>query len=343
MGKVQFVQWVVTDLTIAYFALRLLPGFRLHPSGGSRWAYRILFGFGWKASFQSVALMLQSQIEWLLVVRLLGVGPVALYSFGSKIPEVVRQIVLPAFSGAMAAASAVGASEGMERLRQLYSRASLMANAATFGIGLCLVVIAPLFITAWIGPGYGSSILAMRLLSIAACMALSVGMISAVARGLGVMKPAMIATFVLAVVELGAGLALGTAFGLPGLLAGTLLAFTSYALVSIVLQHRALGWPVWPALLRFYAMPFVLASAAALPLLWWNHLHRAAIMTIGHGRFRVVQLGSAIALETIAYFALYGLAIWATRYLTGDDIRSLRSALSGARTAHRVTEMPAET
>jgi O-antigen/teichoic acid export membrane protein len=243
----------------------------------------------------------------------------------------------------MAAASAVDASEGMIRLRQLYARATLLANSATFGIGFWLVVIAPLFITAWMGAGYGSSILIMRFLSIAACTALSVAMINAVARGLGIMKPAMLATFVLAAVELGAGLGLGTAFGLIGLLTGTLLAFVSFALVAIVLQHRALGWPVWPALFRFYIMPFALATLAAVPLLWWNHLHRAAIMATGQSRFRVAQLGSTMTVQTILYIVLYGLALWLTRCLTADDIRSLRTALSGARTAHRVTELPAET
>jgi stage V sporulation protein B len=335
MGVVQFAQFLLISAAIYHYAVRLTPGYRFRPTRVDRPSYRLLLSYGWRASAMSIANLAQGQTEWFLLARFLGPGPVALYSFGAKITDVWKSVVNPAFQAVIAAASAMSATGGTEIVRRLYDRGARILNAAVLGVSVWLVAVAPIIITAWMGAGYGKSVMALRFLAVAAAAVLASGMAGAIGRGLNVMRPGVIASVVLATVELGAGFALGPAFGYKGLLAATLSAFVLFALTLIVLTHRAFRWPVLTPLLQLYFLPAALAAIAATPVLWYNHVHRGDIVRFGADPSRILRLGWIGAWESVLIVALYALILWMSRFITPEDVRSLRDAIKGARTAHR--------
>lgn len=334
MGVVQFAQFSLISGILILYALRLTPGYRFQPARVAKAEFRQLFGYGWKASAMSLSQLAQTQTEWFLLARILGPGPVALYSFGARIADVWKSVVMPAFNAVLAGASAMSVTDGLEAVRRLYDRGTRIVNALVIGISVWLVVVAPILITAWMGKGYGMSILALRVLAVAAGAWLAAGMAGYVGRGVNVMRPGIIAGVVLAVLQFGVGLLLGELYGYKGLLAATCLSFIVYAVTLVVLTHRAFRWPVLGPLLQLYLLPTLLAAAAAAPLLWYNHVHRAAIVHMGGEAVRVLHLGVMGLWQTIAFAAIYALVIALSRYITREDVVSLRAAVKGMRHAH---------
>jgi hypothetical protein len=108
-----------------------------------------------------------------------------------------------------------------------------------------------------------------------------------------------------------------------------------FALTLIVLTHRAFRWPVLTPLLQLYFLPAALAAIAATPVLWYNHVHRGDIVRFGADPSRILRLGWIGAWESMLIVALYALILWMSRFITPEDVRSLRDAIKGARTAHR--------
>lgn len=339
MGVVQFISYTLIYLLITGYAWKLTPGYRFNPRRASWASFLELIGYGTRSTVVSIAYLVQNQVEWLLPARFFGPGLVALYSFGAKPIEVWRNSVTPAFSAITGAASAMSVREP-ERLRLLYERGAKISNVVLFGVGVWLIVIAPLFITAWMGVGYGAAMLTMRALALAISILLSTGVATAILRGTGKLGPDVLAGLCLAALQIGLGVALGRAFGLRGLLTASVLSFGFAAIVLVYLAHRKMGWPELPLMMRLYVIPFSLAALAAAPLLWLNHLHRGTIVAQGVHRLGVSRLLLAAGAETLAFIGLYLAVVFLTRYVNREELASLRAAIRGVRSVRPVTETP---
>lgn len=333
MGVVQFSQYATISLAIAWYAIKLLPTYHVNFRDASMSSLRGLLGYGWRASLCSMNVIVHAQAEWFLLARYLGPGTVGLYAFGAKMVDVWKNAVSPAFSTIVSAASAMNAQEGPDRLRKFYEQGTKLMLAVMHPIGIWLIAIAPIFMTAWMGMGYGMSMMAMRYLALAAIAWLSAGVALSIARGVGILKPEMVATTVLAVSELVLGILVGPVYGYRGLLTVSVVAVALYLLVSVALIHRAMGIPFWSSLFRIYVPPFLLATIAGIPLMWYNHLLREEIVHAGLMNDRVLYLGAMGLVETILFFGAYLVFLRLSSYVTPAEFRALRQAIQGAKSS----------
>jgi O-antigen/teichoic acid export membrane protein len=330
LAGVQMLQHCTETLFIAIFAIRSVPNFRLNPFNASRKAFNTLIGFGWKVSMPSIALIVQNQAERLLLARFLGPALVGLYGFGVKITDVWRTTFVPTYAAVLPAASAMNATDDTDRLELLYRRGARFVLGLVAPIGLWLFAVAPVIMSGWMGAGYGASIEALRFLAIGTTLYLSAGLANSIARGMGILKPDLAASAVMVTVQLTAGIGLGARYGFKGILTASVLALSLSALTAVVVFHKQCRWPIWKAIRRTYAPPLLLAGIASIPIGLYNHSRRSEIVWMGWNR-SIGQLMVIGALETLLFAALYIGLIRLTGYITSEDVRSLRTAVKGAR------------
>lgn len=337
---VQFAQFAVILVVLAVLAWRMTPGFRLDMRY-IRWSsFRRLIGFGAQASLAGVAGSIYVQAEQLIITRLLGPGIVGLYQFGFKIGSVFTTTFASGFYAVVPAASEISAGEAPSQVHTLYERGTKFLLAFVVPAGALLAAMGPIVITAWLGAGYGISIFALRALTMAAVAQVGVGMAKSVGRGVGRLAPELVGSGVFLASFLILAFGLGHAYGFPGIMAASLGAALIGALVVIVMLHRAMGWPVLPALTGLYGVPALISLLAGLPVYWYNHLHRAEIAAIGHMSARAVRLAPMAIGEILVFSAITLLLLRLFRYITPQEFHSLRSALKGMRGAHSTPVAP---
>jgi O-antigen/teichoic acid export membrane protein len=331
-------------LPLLVIALRqLMPDVPLTPASASRATMKVLLRFGMPVAAPSAAIVFQGQAERIIMSRLLGPGTVGYYSFGARISEVWRGVVQNGMLTLVPATAGLGAVGQHDRVRQLYTRATKFVLAIVFAIGMFFFAVTPVLMVAWMGAkasaGYGTSMRALRFLSIAtmAYLAPSVGI--GVARGMNVLKPDVASSIIIVVGELTLGILLGREYGYVGILAATVITMTLASVTSIAVVHRMLRFGGIAEILGLYGTPLAIAVLASLPIGLFNHARRLEIVHAGNLTGRLLRLAPLGVAEMVVFGALFLLLVRLSRYLTAEDVKSLRTAARGARTAHLEPEI----
>lgn len=333
MAIVQCSQYTLIGLAIIFYAVRLLPLTRVNPFRGSRETFRQLMSFGARVACPSIALLAQGQAERLMLASFLGPPAVGLYTFGQKVVDAWKVTFYPGLAAIVPAASHLDAVDASETVRALYERGTKFVLAIVYPTAAWLFVITPIFITVWMGPDeYGAhrgySMMALRLVLIGASLQLTTGVAMSVARGLGRLKPDLIASPVLVFVEISVGIYMGRRWGFNGILFAGVLAFFANAVSSIGLVHRSFGWPLLPAFFKLYLPPLAVCAVVGAPLYYYNHIHRLQI--VSHGSLvQRVELCFLGGIETIIFAVLYVVLIRLVKYVTPAEMQSLMRAGRG--------------
>lgn len=337
LGAAQFLQFAL-PIPLMTVGLLKSPLYSPRPFRPALSVVRELYGFGCRLAVPSLAMQTQMFLERFLIGRFVGTGTVGLYQFGAKLTETWRASLQPAFSPFLAAAAGLYGTGQEERLRQFYWRGARLSAGMIFGTGMWLYAVTPIIMVAWMGAGYGTSMQAMRFLSLATMAFLAPSVAQSVARGMSVLTPDIVSSVVILVSEVTLGILLGRQFGYLGILAATVLTMSLASTVYLTITHRLLGLGGLWSMVRLYGQPLLLAAVASVPVGVYNHIHREDIVRAGTLSGRFLRLMPALALETAVFAGVYLLLLWLTRCVTPDDLASLRSAIKGARTAHRLTE-----
>lgn len=333
---VQFVQYACISAAITYFALTLLPVDRVNPFQASRFVLLRLLNYGWRIQFPAAALTAQGMIERTLISRIVGPAWVGLYSAGSRLIDAMRGFFYPALLSVVPAASHLDAVDEQEKLRALYERGTKVILALVFPVAAWLFAISLIFVRAWMGREDVSSLQtisnSIRFLVVCVAIQLTAGVCTSVARGLARLKPDLIASPLLVLLELGLGIPLGIHYRFNGIMTAGVIAFGVNTAVSIYLVHRSFGWPLAPAVIRQYVPPILVAMLVAAPLVWFNGVYCGQILAMNSVRGRILLSGWGLA-ETIIFGVVYVAIMWFARYISPTDLQSLSRASRGLRKA----------
>lgn len=337
LGAAQFLQFALPIPLMAAGLLRN-PLFAPRPFRPKFSVVRELYAFGCRLALPNLAVLTQMFVERFLISRVVGPGTVGLYQFGAKLTETWRGSIQPMFSPFLAAAAGLHGTGQEDRLRRFYFRGTRLAAAMVFGTGMWLYAVTPIIMVAWMGAGYGTSMQAMRYLSLATMAFLAPSVAQSVARGMSVLRPDVVSSVIILLSEVVLGIVLGRQFGYQGILGATVITMSLASTVYLTMVHRSLGLGgIW-SMLSLYGKPLLLAAVASVPVGVYNHIHREDIVRAGTLSGRFLRLVPTLALETIAFAVVFVLLLWLTRCVTPADVAALRSAVKGARTAHRTTE-----
>jgi O-antigen/teichoic acid export membrane protein len=217
-------------------------------------------------------------------------------------------------------AAELEARKDREETYRLFLSASRYVAAAAFALFAGLIVTADSLIEAWIGSGYGASVVVMRILCLGLVFNIAAGAVSPLVQGLGrvdFQRNTQILSLSLNVVF---SIVLMQRYGFYGAPVGTAIALvisSSYYLWSF---HRFMGRPVTAFVQSILVKPAVAAALAAVPSLVLS----SVLMARASGN---AWAALSVFLLTGGIFALvYGGLLLQWRYIDLGAIAQYRNA-----------------
>ncbi len=179
------------------------------------------------------------------IVIAFAVSPAAAgaYELANRVAIAVREVGVYATAAVNIELTAVMARFGMQQVRSRYRRLSEVAAAVTFPAMILVIASAPLLLRVWLSHAPPNSTAILVALCAAYLASLSTGVGYAVAQAAG--EPGIVASTAVgtALANIVLTAALAPAFGVWGVLSGTVVALTGGAIAQVVLVQRRFGLP----------------------------------------------------------------------------------------------------
>jgi O-antigen/teichoic acid export membrane protein len=234
---------IVLQIVLLYLvALRLLPGLSLSPRFLDLRQARELVSFGLKVQAGKIADIGTYNVNKVFVGLFAGLSGVGSFQVGSTFVMGVRDVSMLTFSGMTPMASEIETRSRRHDLVDLYRngvRVSLVITGAGFGF---IAATADAIITLWTGQHFPVAVSVLVVLALANYVHVGTGTGTALARGMG--RPEYETAFgiMLFLLNLVLGWLLGRVWGIEGVLAAALVAFSSSSLVFMYWFNRLIGF-----------------------------------------------------------------------------------------------------
>ena len=251
-------------------ARRTMPELRVRPRLCSREVLRRLVSFGGGLLALRVMGTLYRQMDKVIIATLLGVRFVTPYDVANKIHAGAGTVQSVAASALLPATAF--ARNKVDVLRDMFLRGSCYTVAVTLPVLVAGFILTPALIRTWVGEAIERDATAATrwffvYLLIVLLHTVGVGILV----GLGRLKPVLLTSFGVLVVNVGLSLALVRPLGIEGVVIGTVVANAlAFPFMFVVLLHQFELSPaewfrriVWPNLAGVVAQ-----ALTAAPLLW---------------------------------------------------------------------------
>jgi O-antigen/teichoic acid export membrane protein len=264
---------------------------------------RVVTFFSYASKFQFVRLanLIDFQTDKIVVGFSVGASAAGAYELANRVALAAREVGIYPTTALLPTLTSELNRFGLEHVRQRYAR--LAEVTAAFGLPALVLTaaVAPILLGAWLShvPTYSSAVLAALAVAYIADVSSSVGSVVASAAGdPGIAARTAAGT---ALVNIVLTVALASAFGIWGVLAGTALSLTGGALVLVLLVHRRFSFPAL-AYVDAVLPPLRTAVLLAIPVAVVAYSHRVT----GRG-----ALAGALVVLSALYLAAYG--VWVAR------------------------------
>ena len=245
----------------AYYAYRLYAGLEFKLNSIKRhWV--TLFRYGINLLISNIASLITFQFDKLLVNRFINAAHVTFYDVGSRPSVTARSFAVLLLSSLTPATSALEVQQGREKLYQLFVRASKYVSALAFPLFTGMIVASRPIIEAWVGQGYESSVVVMRILCIGYLFHIFAAPVSPFVQGMGRPDYQRNAEALTLILNIGLSIALIRQYGFYGAPVGTAIATFVSSVYYLWSFHRFMGRPLLSFLKGTYLKPFLCAAVS---------------------------------------------------------------------------------
>jgi O-antigen/teichoic acid export membrane protein len=277
--------------------------------------------FGSWIQVNSVAGLVNSQTDAIVIGSWVNVESVGLYAIGNRIAQLVRMIPLTLLPPLLPAVAGIHAQGDDERIARTVLQGSRFVGLLTIGMSGFVLATAPLIMTVWLGQSYPHVVAITVLLVVAYAVNNLTGVGTTVISAVG--RPRYESEYAVLgmVLNIAATVALAPFFGLYGILGGTVIGVGLCSVYFLWRFHRIMRLPLWEylgtwlwrvvgsAVLAGFAL-FVLRSA----------LPSAIDGNRGVGLLALVGLG-------LVYTAVLLVCLRAFKFFQTRDLATLRRVL----------------
>jgi O-antigen/teichoic acid export membrane protein len=281
---------------------RSAPGFRWRGVRAARAHLPEAVRFGGPMQITSVLSVVNLHLDKFLLSRFVALAAVTPYEFGARVastamtfPQLMLLAILPV-------AAELHAADEPGRVRELYVRGNHYVLAGTAIVVAALMATADRLFEAWLGPGMLDAALVLRGLAVALGAAMTAGMASTVARGIGRTDLETWFHVVALGIHLGLSLWLLPILGLRGAVVAFAVGNVAGAIVLLVLLAGVQGWSRFSTAFAPNAIPIAAALAGAA--VGWG-VHQALPSLQGFAAWGAFALvGSCAVLAALALLVL---------------------------------------
>jgi O-antigen/teichoic acid export membrane protein len=285
------------------------------------------FAYGMKLQFLSVAGLVNSQLDKLLIGHFLRIEFVAFYEIGQKLSGFVRYIPSVLLAPLIPASTELHVQNDRQRLQALCLEGTRYMVLLAAPVSVFFAWLSPAVIELWLQENaHAYAALSLRILAMAFYFDVAAGAISSVGRGTGALQFELQAGAFSTVLNAGLSIALILCFGFPGALVGTAAAMI---LMNSLWLHRFgnhIGAGVAAKLWSIVLKPLGCAMAAGA---FGSLLHSRALPALADLFAPRVAAAAALTAAAAVFLAAYGIGLAATRMVSGPDLRWIAQALAG--------------
>lgn len=321
LAVLQLLTQVIGIALSILLARRLVPGLHFTLEG-LRTEGRRLFRYGLNVHLSSVAALVNTHFDKMLVSRMFGATHVAYYDVGARPPATGRSFAALLLSALIPATSELEVREGRERLYELFVRTSRFVSLLAFPLFLGVLVTSRPITEAWVGSGYGASATVMSLLCVGYLFHSFAGPVSPFVLGMGWPQCQRNAESLSLVLNVALSLTLVTFFGFFGAPAGTSIAMVISSIYYLAAFHRFIERPLRPFVRDTYLKPVLCSLGAAL----CGGAVSFGLMPQVEGS-RLAALGVMLA-TGLAFGLVYVVGIRLSGYLESEEILQLKRYFS---------------
>ena len=287
---------ILTQLPGLWLVRRADPEMRIGWAGARRGLVRTVTGYSSKLFITQVARQLQGRTDEIVIAGALPIASVTPYSFGRRLGEIPHQFANQFVRTLMPLASGLHAESDWKRLRGMYLASTRLALAISAPLAAILAVLAPTFLTLWIGPAYAVYWLVVLLISMSSVVGISQYPAGAILQGMGRHNILAVTSILNGVINLALSLYLVRNMGVTGVALGTFVPVVLEALVILPYTMRLLhvGW------LPVIREAFVPALAPVLPAVVVLYALQSAVQPHSW-----ISLGIIAAMGGLAYVLVY--------------------------------------
>lgn len=296
------------------FAFRLLPSLRLSPAYFSLTTLKKFLSFGIKMQVANLAGLLTFQGDKLIISYFLNVSFLGAFQLGRTVVDKARELPLLLISAVIPAAADLDAKGDHATMRELYLRG--LRYLAVSGIPLVTFVFftAPVIMFAWIGPGCGNAVVAIRILAPAYIINYLTGMATTVAQGAGKPHFQMRAALLHLFLAIPLSIVCAIKFGFPGIISATAFSLSASSLYFAVVFHKNFGYPLKSMAVTTLRRPLLASLGLGCGVLILNRL----LLPEHTGRLAYIV---TLIVDAVLFFSAYVYVILSGDFMDDYDRR----------------------
>jgi len=314
---------LLTSILQTIFAARILPQMKFRVFSFNKNIFKKTFSFGVNIRIASIAELVNTQIDKVLLGLLLNSNSVAFYELGAKIAKIARSLPEQLLPAILPVSSELNALDDKNNLHKLYFRGSKYLCLLVFPIVFFVISNASTILAFWLGEsGFKQSVLALQILSIGYTFVLLASMGRLIARGMGIPKYEMRSSVFMAVLNIALSALLIIKIGFIGALLGTTISGILGSIYFIYSFHRFTKESLLHMVRKIYVSPFIfciLSTAASLSI---NFLLKDILLTSPSSRIGAL---SHLLINGIVFLGVYILFLYKSSYIDKYD----REIISG--------------
>lgn len=291
------------------------------------------FVYGMKLQFLSIAGLVNSQLDKLLIGHFLRIEFVGFYEIGQKLSGFVRYLPSVLLAPLIPASTELHVKNDRQRLKALCLEGTRYMVLLAAPVSVFLAWLSPAVIELWLQENaHTYAALSLRILAIAFYFNVAAGAISSVGRGTGALQYELQAGAFSTVLNVGLSIVLILYFGFPGALAGTAAAMI---LMNSLWLHRfgnhmgaGVAAKLWSIVLKPLGCGVFAGALCSL-------FHGGALPVLADMFSPRVAAAAALTASAAVFLAVYGIGLAVTRMVTGPDLRLIAQMLTGFFTFRR--------
>ncbi len=312
-----FVVAVVNALCLSVIAFRLVPSLKLHPRYFAFGKVKQFLRYGFNLQVSRIGQIILFQTDRIFSLRFFGALVSTYYDVSARLTSAARSSSFVILTALIPAISEIDAKEDRERLLTLYKRGTkYIAIVASFFFGF-VAVFTPDILFAWLGQGFESSIIFVRLLAVGYFFNIVTGVASSMTAGLGKTELDRNYGLLVAVINICSTLLGALLLGPVGIALGTSLSLMLGAFYIFVAFHKAMDISTMQ-IAQIFVKPMLICIGASF-------IAQLVIHVIYPMSFSREGAIVSLLLAVILYLGIVVVALLLSKVFDGYDMSIVRS------------------
>ncbi len=301
-----------------FFARKLLMNLKISIFQFSSGTFKELFNYGIKLQASNLSGLVNLQTDKILLAYFLNLSIVTFYELGYRVTMTVRSLPTLLFSAVVPAASELQAKSDDSKIYKLYTIGSKYLAAVTIPLAFFLLVTSEVIMDVWMGSGYKSSAMVIRILTVGYFINLLTGVATSTAKGMGKVEYEMRSSILVPILNIILSIILITKFGLVGALIATAFSVTVGSIYYMQMFHKYIIKTLFSHFVKeMYLKPALFSLVVGVLVYFLNFVIQKNFILFGRMDYFIL-----LGLDFLIFFSFYLFFIVKSNYFEKEDIET---------------------